>query len=212
MKKGIAAILGLCAGVLLFAGCETGTQPAAQDSLPTEQEIQEYYAGLPVYFMVKVEEEEVEEREDAIPGLTLTTESAEYPADVKEIPLTLTNTGKDLCYYSLYPELHILTTDGWYGVSQQGNPSYPAGDGTYHSQDNYVSFPLEGETTENLSPPFVVQFGEYDGGYYGMWSGDKTLLPGHYRIVLPVSLRGGTLAETGGEIFSCETVEFDIVA
>ena len=212
MKKGIAAILGLCAGVLLFAGCETGTQPAAQDSLPTEQEMREYYTELPVHVMVKVEEEEVEEREDAIPGLTLTTESAEYPADVKEIPLTLTNTGKDLCYYDPYPELHILTTDGWYGVAEQGNPSYPIGDGTYYREENYVSFPLEGETTENLSPPFVVQFGEYDGGYYGMWSGDKTLLPGHYRIVLPVSRRGGALAETGGEIFSCETVEFDIVA
>ena len=159
MKKGLAVILGLCAGVLLFAGCETGTQPAAQASLPTEQEMREYYADL-VTWPVKVEEE----WEDTLPEVTLTTESAEYPADVKEIPLTLTNTGKDLCYYDPYPELHILTTDGWYGVSQQDNPAYPIGDGTYYSQENYVSFPLEGETTEKLSPPFVVQDGEYDGG------------------------------------------------
>ena len=46
MKKGLAVILGLCAGVLLLAGCETGTQPAAQASLPTEQEMREYYADL----------------------------------------------------------------------------------------------------------------------------------------------------------------------
>ena len=84
--------------------------------------------------------------------MTLTTESAEYPADVKEIPLTLTNTGKDLCYYDPYPELHILTTDGWYGVAEQGNPSYPIGDGTYYREENYVSFPLEGGNNGKIYP------------------------------------------------------------
>ena len=209
MKKGIAAILGLCAGVLLFAGCETGTQPAAQAPLPTEQEIREYYADAPVHIMVKVEE-----REDTLPEVTLTTESAEYPADVKEIPLTLTNTGKDSYGYAPYPELQILTTDGWYGVAEQGNPAYPVGDGTYYVEEYSLRATLAGETTENLFPPFVVQLGEYDGGYYGMWSGGKTLLPGHYRITLPLrSIEPLTSSgEAGESITSYETVEFDIVA
>ena len=83
---------------MLFAGCETGTQPAAQASLPTEQEMREYYAEL-ITWPVKVEEE----REDTLPEVTLTTEFSEYPADVEEIPLTLTNAGKDVYEYGPYP-------------------------------------------------------------------------------------------------------------
>ena len=200
MKKGLAVILGLCAGVLLFAGCETGTQPAAQASLPTEQEMREYYADL-VTWPVKVEEE----WEDTLPEVTLTTESAEYPADVKEIPLTLTNEGTTSYTYGPYPTLEMQTADGWYSIYSQGNPG---------GEEYALRMTLEGETTKIFSPPFLVQPGNYEGYDYD-WLGDKTLLPGHYRIALVVSFSGKPLAssgEAGESITSYETVEFDIVA
>ena len=197
MKKGLAVILGLCAGVLLFAGCETGTQPAAQASLPTEQEMREYYAEL-ITWPVKVEEE----REDTLPEVTLTTEFSEYPADVEEIPLTLTNAGKDVYEYGPYPVLEMQTADGWYTIYRQGNSD---------STEISIIMTLEGETTNSLS--FIVQ-GDEGGLGYADWLGNKTLLPGHYRITLPLrSIEPLTSSgEAGESITSYETVEFDIVA